>query len=253
MPGAFGLGENGKFRAASKSVVESRIYSSLGLLIGLTAIAIVVVGIFLFSGYSFWSSPSALPTQTPFSAELTSTPATIPTPVASTGNEGVFNGVKVLLETTMGDITLQLRSDKPITTQNFLTLVNEGAYDRTIFHRVLAEFIIQGGETSWAVPSIQDEIGDNNHNYNGTIAMSNTGDPNSATSQFFINVADNNNVVYDDGMEFDSEYAVFGRVVSGMDVVMKISRVQTQVNPDYTSENTRPVDPITLTKATVLP
>jgi peptidylprolyl isomerase len=140
-------------------------------------------------------------------------------------------GDKVLLQTSMGDITVQLRDDKPITTDNFKTLVQQGVYDGTIFHRVIADFMIQGGQNpDVTVATIPDEIGDDNHNYRGTIAMAKTSQPNSATSQFFINVANNNEIVYPDGTKFDETYTVFGTVISGMDVADKISNLATDSN-----------------------
>ena len=133
---------------------------------------------------------------------------------------------KVLLQTSMGDITIQLWDDKPITTGNFKNLVQQGVYDGTIFHRVIANFVIQGGmNTSASVATIPDEIGNDNHNYRGTVAMAKTSQPNSATSQFFINLENNNEIVYNDGTKFDETYTVFGTVISGMDVADAISNV----------------------------
>jgi peptidylprolyl isomerase len=152
---------------------------------------------------------------------------------------------KVLLETSMGNITVQLQDDKPNTSGNFKNLVLEGKYDGTIFHRVIEGFMIQGGETSQPVPSIPDEIGSNNHNLNGTIAMANAG-PNTATSGFFINVADNSNL----NSAFDTSYTVFGEVIDGMDVVMAISRVPVD-NPS--SQSPKPLQDVTLIRATLLP
>jgi cyclophilin family peptidyl-prolyl cis-trans isomerase len=118
-------------------------------------------------------------------------------------------GNKVLLHTSMGDITIQLHDDKPITTENFKNLVQRGFYDGTIFHRVIANFMIQGGSnSSVSVATMNDEIGNDNHNYRGTISMAKTSQPNSATSQFFINVAENNEIVYPDGTKFDDTYTV---------------------------------------------
>ena len=121
----------------------------------------------------------------------------------------------------MGNITIQLRDDKPITSGNFKSIVERGLYDNTIFHRVIAGFMIQGGGiTSTSIPAIADEIGSNNRNVRGTIAMAKTDEPNSATSQFFINVADNGpNAVDQAGTKFDSVYTEFGTVIQGMDVV----------------------------------
>ena len=144
----------------------------------------------------------------------------------------------------MGNIIIQMRNDKPITTQNFVNLVKEGFYDGTIFHRVIAGFMIQGGENQTInVPTIADEIGNDNVNYNGTIAMANTGQPNSASSQFFINVADNNNLY----PTFDTSYTVFGQVIQGMNVVMAISQVPVNSSTD------QPLKNVTLIKAEILP
>ena len=144
---------------------------------------------------------------------------------------------KVLLQTSMGNITIQLRDDRPITTSNFKNLVQQGVYDGTIFHRVGADFMIQGGmNTSASVATIPDEVGDNNQNNRGTVAMAKTSEPNSATSQFYINVVDNNYL--------DSGYTVFGTVISGMDVVDAISNVP--VNGE------QPVTDVVLIKAEII-
>jgi peptidylprolyl isomerase len=156
---------------------------------------------------------------------------------------------KVLLQTSMGNITIQLRDDRPITTSNFKNLVQQGVYDGTIFHRVISDFMIQGGDPTGtgagdpSIPNIQDEvIGDNENNY-GTIAMAKTGKadgsgsvPDSASSQFYINVANNN--------WLDSEYTVFGTVTSGMDVAVNISNVPV--------DGTKPVTDVTLIKAEII-
>ena len=155
---------------------------------------------------------------------------------------------KVLLQTSMGNITVQLRDDKPITSGNFKMLVQEGIYDDTIFHRVIAGFMIQGGDPTGtgqgdpSIGTIPDEIGSNNTNVRGTIAMANTGQPNSASSQFFINVIDNNNRY----AEFDSSYTVFGYVINGMDVADAISNVATDTND-------KPLTDVTIKKAEILP
>ena len=144
---------------------------------------------------------------------------------------------KVLLQTSMGNITIQLRDDRPITTSNFKNLVQQGVYDGTIFHRVGADFMIQGGmNTSASVATIPDEVGDNNQNNRGTVAMAKTSEPNSATSQFYINVVDNNYL--------DSGYTVFGTVISGMDVADAISNVP--VNGE------QPVTDVVLIKAEII-
>ena len=145
---------------------------------------------------------------------------------------------KVLLQTSMGDITIQLRDDKTITTGNFKNLIEQGVYDGTIFHRVIADFMIQGGRnTDVTVATIPDEIGNDNHNYRGTIAMAKTSQPNSATSQFYINVKDNN--------DLDAGYTIFGTVTSGMDVADKIAKVDTD-------SNDQPLTDIILIKAEII-
>ena len=146
-----------------------------------------------------------------------------------------------------------MRDDKPITTGNFVGLVRQGLYNGTIFHRVINNFMIQGGGVNAAVSTIPDEIGNGNHNTVGTITMAKTSQPNSATSEFFINVADNSQITYQDGTTFDGTYTVFGQVISGMDVVNSIAQVQVQANPNMGNENSSPVYPVTLISAVVLP
>ena len=144
---------------------------------------------------------------------------------------------KVLLNTGKGDITIQLRNDRPITTSNFKNLIQNGVYDGTIFHRVIAGFMIQGGmNTSASVETIPDEVSSNNHNDRGTVAMAKTSQPNSATSQFYINVVDNNYL--------DSEYTVFGTVISGMDVADEISNVSV--------DGEQPVTDVVIIKAEII-
>ena len=130
---------------------------------------------------------------------------------------------KVLLNTSMGDITLQLYDDMPITAGNFRKLVEKGFYDGTIFHRIIDGFMIQGGDptgTGRGGPgyAIKDEFTDHNSNDRGTMGMANAG-PNTGGSQFFINLVDNNYL--------DKAHPVFGKVVEGMDVVEKMGKVKT--------------------------
>jgi len=165
-------------------------------------------------------------------------------------NENIPSSSKVLLETSMGNITIQLRDDMPITTKNFKNLVQQGVYDSTVFHRVIADFMIQGGDPTGTgygdplIPNIKDEFSEkaeNNKNKRGTIAMAKKGDPttgqvipDSGSSQFFINV------VYKSHL--DNEYSVFGEIIEGMDVVDRISEVATD-------ENDRPLEDVILIKA----
>jgi peptidylprolyl isomerase len=136
--------------------------------------------------------------------------------------------VTVALVTSMGDIMIELREDMPITTGNFLGLIDDGIYDYTIFHRVIDGFMIQGGDPTGTgggnplIPSIPDEFIGVNKNERGTIAMANRG-PNTGSTQFFINVVNN--------AHLNLDHPVFGKVVDGMDVVDQIAKVQT--NPDY--------------------
>ncbi len=141
---------------------------------------------------------------------------------------------EVILHTTMGDIKIKMHDDMPITTGNFVKLCKEGFYNGVIFHRVIDGFMIQGGDptgTGMGGPgyNIQDEFGQGHSNRRGTMAMANTGRPNTGGSQFFINTVDN---VYLDKENPTTPYAhpVFGTVVEGMDVVDKISKVDTDRN-----------------------
>jgi len=137
----------------------------------------------------------------------------------------------VIIETSKGTIEIELdRENAPLTVDNFLTYVNEGFYNGTIFHRVINGFMIQGGGfTSDGLPKgthapILLESNNGLKNTRGTIAMARTMDPNSATAQFFINVEDNSLLDYAPG---NPGYAVFGKVISGMDVVDEIKGVET--------------------------
>lgn len=140
---------------------------------------------------------------------------------------------RVLLETSMGNITVELAPERaPITVRNFLAYVEKGHYDGTIFHRVIPGFMIQGGgftadmnekPTMQPIP-LEARGGLPNDRY--TIAMAHTSYPHSATSQFFINVADNDFLNADRAQDGNG-YAVFGRVVAGEDVVDKIAGVKT--------------------------
>ena len=153
----------------------------------------------------------------------------------------------VLLQTSAGDITIDLRTDKPVTSTNFINLVKDGKYDGTTFYRTIAGFMIQGGKISGNVATINDEIGSNNRNVNYTIAMAKTNQPNSATSEFFINVADNGKFP-----NFDSTYTVFGTVTAGKDVVDTIANAPVTENPNMPGELSSPVNPVTIIKATIV-
>ncbi len=140
----------------------------------------------------------------------------------------------VLLETTSGDILVELYPDKaPETVANFLKYVYDGFYNNTIFHRVIPGFMIQGGgltarmqQKDTASP-IKNEADNGLKNDRGTIAMARTMDPHSATAQFFINLVDNDFLNFQAPSGNGWGYCVFGRVTEGMDVVDKIARVKT--------------------------
>jgi cyclophilin family peptidyl-prolyl cis-trans isomerase len=140
---------------------------------------------------------------------------------------------KVLIKTSKGDVTLELFADKaPVTVKNFLSYVDEKFYNGTIFHRVIKNFMIQGGGFTpeflekAAKPPIKNEAANGLKNLRGTIAMARTDEIDSATCQFFINHIDNPGLDHKDNTEHFG-YAVFGKVVSGMDVVDAIALVPT--------------------------
>lgn len=171
----------------------------------------------------------------------------------ASGTSSTAGDVKVLIETNHGDIIVQLNPDKaPITVENFLGYVNSNAYTKTVFHRVIPGFMIQGGgffKSMDKMPTrapIRNEANNGLHNNRGTIAMARTKDPHSASSQFFINVANNNFLDYGSkGMG----YAVFGKVVEGMDVVDKIENVTTTKRNMHANI---PVDPVVVKKMSVV-
>src|SRR3989344_5907067 len=146
----------------------------------------------------------------------------------------------VLLKTNMGDIKIELYNNMPITAGNFEKLVKEEYYDNVIFHRIIPNFMIQGGDptgTGMGDPGykIDDEFKGHKNN-RGTIAMANSG-PNTGGSQFFINLVDNNFL--------DSKHPVFGKVIEGMDIVDKIANVKTD-------SNDRPIKEVIIIKATII-
>lgn len=156
-----------------------------------------------------------------------------------------------MLETSKGNILIQLdRARAPISVRNFLTYVNDGGYNGTIFHRVINGFMIQGGgftpemTKKPANDPIKNEWMNGLKNENGTIAMARTQKPNSATNQFFINVNNNSNL--DRPLSGGAGYAVFGKVVMGMNVVNAIKGVQTGNVQGYQNV---PIDPVVIKKA----
>lgn len=174
------------------------------------------------------------------------------------GNTAAAERSKVLikLETNMGDITLELDREKaPITTDNFIKYVEEGFYDGTVFHRVINGFMVQGGgfdkemQQKATRANIQNEADNGLKNEAYTVAMARTPDPHSASSQFFINV-NNNEFLNHQGKSQDGwGYAVFGKVVDGREVVDKIKAVKTGSKGFHRDV---PVDTVQIVKATVL-
>jgi cyclophilin family peptidyl-prolyl cis-trans isomerase len=159
----------------------------------------------------------------------------------------------VEIKTSQGSIIVELNSEKaPNTVANFLQYVNDGHYSGTVFHRVISNFMIQGGgmdkdlnEKPTRKP-VRNEANNGLTNAVGTIAMARTGDPHSATSQFFINVAKNDFLNHTDESERGWGYTVFGKVVKGMNVVEKIARIPTDGGD-------MPLQTITIESVTVLP
>lgn len=144
----------------------------------------------------------------------------------------------VVIETSLGNIEIELdRESAPVTVENFLQYVEDGFYDGLCFHRVMYGFVIQGGgfypngDYKNTRDPIVNEANNGLSNLNGTIAMARSTDPDTATSQFYINVGNNNALDYANAE--NPGYTVFGKVVSGMDVVMKIARVETDLHEVY--------------------
>lgn len=165
---------------------------------------------------------------------------------------------KAIIETTAGTITLELFQDvMPVTTSNFISLAKDGFYDNTKFHRIIEGFMIQGGDpnsktddastygTGGPGYTIEDEFVTDERltNVPGTIAMANTGQPNSGGSQFFINVADNSFLDFDNEPR-TSRHPVFGQVVEGMDIVSGLGIVAT-------NERDVPLEPIVVQSITI--
>ena len=157
---------------------------------------------------------------------------------------------KIKLETNRGDIVIELYGDMPVTAGNFEKLVGEGFYDGVIFHRIIQNFMIQGGDPSGTGSGgpgyqIKDEFVAGHSNVRGTLSMANTGRPNSGGSQFFINLVDNGNLDFDDMRSPGSKHPVFGEVVEGMDVIDLIASVATG------AEN-KPIQDVVIVKASII-
>jgi cyclophilin family peptidyl-prolyl cis-trans isomerase len=163
---------------------------------------------------------------------------------------------KVLMKTSKGDITIELYPAKaPITVKNFLSYVKDKFFDGTIFHRVIPNFMIQGGgmtpemHEKPANPPIKNEAGNGLKNARGTLAMARTGVVDSATCQFFINLKDNGFLDHKDNSAEGFGYCVFGKVVAGMDVVDAIAKVKTGGKRGHDDV---PFEPVTILSVEVL-
>ena len=160
-----------------------------------------------------------------------------------------MENVKVKLETNHGDIVIELYRDMPVTAGNFKSLVEAGTYDGVIFHRVINEFMIQGGDPTGTgmgdskIPKIDDEFVAGHSNVRGTLSMANAG-PNTGSSQFFINLVDNSFLDFDK-QPLSSKHPVFGEVVEGIDVVDKIAGVAVGAGD-------RPIEDVVILKAVVV-
>ena len=214
-------------RKRSNPVKKQSIFKSNGVKIGIVIIFIAIVAIaavYLYSGSS------------------------------DEGN-GISENPIAIIDTSMGTIKVELYKDKvPNTCDNFIKLVNDGFYDNLVFHRVIDNFMIQGGGfyangTPKVSPygPIDLEIHSEVRHVDGAIAMARTNDPNSATSQFFIN--DGDQFQLEPGGVDPNGYAAFGIVIDGMDVVRKIAKVETTSKygaPDW------PVDDVTIIDITII-
>ena len=173
-------------------------------------------------------------------------------------NSNVFaSNPKVRMETTKGVVIIELHPDKaPKTVENFLRYVNEGKYDGTIFHRVIKRFMNQGGgftpdfKKVETFAPIKNEADNGLKNKRGTIAMARTGDPNSATNQFFVNTVDNAFLDHTAKTARGWGYCVFATVVDGMDVMDRIAKVQTGANGPFQQDV--PMEEILIQKVSVI-
>ena len=173
------------------------------------------------------------------------------------GNLQAAGKPKVHFKTTLGDFTVELEPDKaPQTVANFLQYVRAGHYDGLIFHRVIKAFMVQGGgfdEAYTKTPTsgpIENEADKGLPNERGTIAMARTGDPHSATNQFFINVKYNAFLNHQSKSQQGWGYTAFGRVIDGMNIVGRISRLETGPGGPFPSDV--PVEPVIIEKIKII-
>lgn len=184
-------------------------------------------------------------------------PTEIQEATITTDSSDIGTIINVKMETSMGEVMLEVYPDKaPETVTNFLYYANSGAYEGTIFHRVIKDFMNQGGgfstdyEQTETQEPIPNEAFNGLKNLSGTIAMARTRSPHSATKQFFINTADNHFLDHTEKSLNGWGYAVFGKVVSGADVMQKMANVQTGAHQPFAQDV--PIEPIIITKMSVV-
>lgn len=172
-------------------------------------------------------------------------------------SEPVAGNPIILMETSMGNVKLELHAkEAPISVKNFLSYVESGFYDGTIYHRVIPGFMIQGGgftndlKQKQTNPPIRNEAHNGLKNRAGTVAMARTMVVDSATAQFFINVADNGSLDHRDKTQQGYGYAVFGKVIDGMDIVNRITAVKTGMQKGFRDV---PETPVVIKSMKVLP
>ncbi len=177
--------------------------------------------------------------------------------VALTFSSATFASTQIKMTTSAGDIVIELEDEKaPVTVENFISYVESGFYDGTIFHRIIPGFVIQGGGFSAEMQRkstqspIQNEADNELKNTHYSLSMARTSDPNSATSQFFINLVDNASLDHTGKDQRGWGYAVFGRVVSGQEVVDQIATVDTGSKMGMRDV---PLEPVLIESASVLP
>jgi peptidyl-prolyl cis-trans isomerase A (cyclophilin A) len=242
--------------------------SSAPTLLGFAALAILLAAMLLTggcggdtttTGATTVGSATSTETQSDYATTTTTVTTATPTTAASkttaTGDGSTAKGTTAIIETTLGSFTVALDPQKaPATVKNFIEYAKAGFYDGTVFHRVIPGFMAQGGgftsdlQQKPTNPPVANEAGNGLKNVRGTIAMARTGEVDSATSQFFINVVDNPSLDHVDDSQQGFGYAVFGTVAEGMDVVDKIVAVPTTtVGP---LENV-PTEPVVIKSVTI--
>lgn len=181
--------------------------------------------------------------------------AALALPFAALVAEEAASVPRVALETSMGTIVLELSDKAPVTTASFIENVESGFYDKTVFHRVISDFMVQGGGfdeslTLKATDKVLVNEADNGlSNARGTVAMARKADPHSASVQFFINLVDNPYLDHQSKSDEGWGYTVFGTVVEGMDVVDAIGAVTTGYKGGMPNV---PLEPVTIVKASVV-